>query len=176
MPVVAIMTVFFAVLTWAFLNGMVAMPFWPFVMGAAGVLFLAGLWVGKGAWKAPLAVLCGYLAMRGVMTWAADPVQEHAAFFVWFFVFLVLAVRLRAYIPGFAYLLSGSVYPVMMWFGFPIEYLGLAPIVAELFAIAALISMGGGLYDRRPDSRGRGVVRAGSDTLLARASLGLATA
>ena len=150
-------------------------PFWPIFSGAAGLLFCAGLYVGKGAWKAPLVVMFGYAAMRVVMTWAGDPVQEHAAFFVWFVVFLVLSVRLRAYIPGFAYLMSGSVYPVMAWFGFPIEYLGLAPIIAELFAMAALISMGGGLYDRRPGSRGSRVVRAGSDTILARASLGVAT-
>lgn len=172
MPLMVAMAGGFTVLTWAFLSGMVVLPFWPFVMGVAGLLFLAGL--RCGAWKAPLIVLCGYLAMRGVMTWADDPVQEHAAFFVWFFVFLGLAVGLRAYIPGLAYLMSGSVYPVMSWFGFPIEYLGLAPIIAELFAMLALTSMGGGLYDRWPRSRSAASDRSGRDTVLARVSLGVA--
>lgn len=174
MPVATFMFAAFSVLTWAFLNGMMSgLPFWPFVTGTAALLFAFGLWVGNGAWKAPLIVLCAYAAMRAIMTYAADPVQEHAAFLIWVVAASALAA-IRAWVPALAYFCSGATYPVMQLFGFPIEYLGLAPIIAELFAMAALISMGGGLYDRRPYTRSAADVRARSGSVLSRVSLGLA--
>lgn len=150
---------------------MTGLPFWPLFTSGAALLVAWGLWVGKGAWRAPAAILAGYGAMRAVMTYAADPVQEHAAFLVWAVAAIVLIYNLKAWLPGVCYLLSGATYPVFVLFGFPIEYIGLAPIVAEMFALFALISMGGGLYDRRPLARSS-ALPAGNHTFLARAATG----
>ncbi len=146
-------------------------PFWPIFMGASALLTAWGYLVG--AWKAPLAILCGYIGMRGVM-WGLEPeVREVAAFLVWAFVAIQL-YRVKAWVPCVAYLCSGVVYPMLLIFGFQIVYLGIAPIIAELFALAALISMGGGLYERSI-SMGDGVgSRRRFGSVLSVVSLGVA--
>lgn len=162
---------------WALIQfwGPTGLPFWPLFTGAAVLLVFTGGLVGRRAWVAPMIVCIGYAAMRGVVQ-LPDIVQEHAAYMVWFLVFLALVLRVGAYIPGAAYLLSGSTYPVMLIFGFPMEYLGLAPIIAEWFAVFALISIGGGQYDRRPSAHGHSADDSSGDTLLARLALGMARA
>ena len=146
-------------------------PFWPIFMGAAGILAIWGLLVGS--WRAPFAVFCGYLGMRGVMWGLSPEVREIAAFLVWALVAIQL-YRVKAWVPCVAYLCSGVVYPVLLIFGFQIVYLGLAPIIAELFAIAALISMGGGLYERTIPERFGNRNRRRFSSVLSSVSLGVA--
>ena len=146
-------------------------PFWPIFMGAAGILTVWGYLVDS--WKAPLAILCGYLAMRGVM-WGLDPsIREVAAFLVWAIVAIQL-YRVKAWVPCVAYLCSGVVYPALLLFGFQIVYLGLAPVIAELFALAALISMGGGLYERSVSKHDIDSRRRRFGAVLSSVSLGVA--
>ncbi len=137
---------------WALITywGPTGLPFWPLMMGAAALLTLWG--VLKGAWVAPLAVLAAYIAMRGVMAWADDPLQEHFAFYVWLFAGMVI-FKAKEYLASVAAIGAGVTYPAMALLGFPIEYLGLAPIIGEMFAILALISIGGNFYDREHRSR-----------------------
>ncbi len=146
-------------------------PFWPIFTGAAAILTAWGYVVGS--WKAPFAILCGYAAMRGVMTWVDPSAREVAAFLVWALVAIQL-YRVKAWVPCLAYLCSGVVYPALLIFGFQIVYLGLAPIIAELFALAALISMGGGLYERSISNSNPGSYRRRFGSVLSSVSLGMA--
>ncbi len=149
-------------------------PYWPVLMGVAAALTFWGTFVNS--WRAPLIVLCGYLGMRGVI-WGLDrDVWEIGAFTVWA-VGAIMLYRTKAWIPGTAYLCSGVVYPFFLLFDVRIAYHGLAPIVAELFALFALISMGGGLYERTRMGSDRsargGVGRFG--TIWSNVSLGVAS-
>ena len=169
MPVMLVMGValFFVIPEWLGAG----LPFWPLVMGISAVLTLWGALVGS--WRAPFAVFCGYLGMRGVM-WGLDPsVREVAAFLVWALVAIQL-YRVKAWVPCVAYLCSGVVYPALLLFGFQIVYMGLAPIIAELFALAALISMGGGLYERTLSNGAPDRHRRRFGAILGSVSLGVA--
>ena len=119
------------------------MPFWPFFMGAAAVLTLWGLFAG--AWKVPALALAGYFGMRAIMWWVAPEFQEVAACTFWLCI-AALMVYVGGHIPGFFFALSAMTYVALLTFGFKIEYLGLTAIVAEVFAILALTSIGGGLF------------------------------
>ena len=117
-------------------------PFWPFFMGAA---FLLTLWgIMRGAYAVPLLVLSGYVAMRGVI-WGLDAsLHEVAGCMVWLVVSFLLMQR-GAWVPGFFYTLSGLAYPVLLLFGARLAYLSASAIIAEIFAIAALGAIAGGL-------------------------------
>lgn len=168
MPGIIAGIAYFALALWLKPSGW---PFWPIFAGAAGILTVWGYLVGS--WKAPLAILCGYFAMRGVM-WGLDPsVREIAAFSVWALVAIQL-YRVRAWVPCLAYLCSGVVYPALLVFGFQIVYMGLAPVIAELFALAALISMGGGMYERTISTRNPDRHSLGFGRVLSSVSLGMA--
>lgn len=148
-------------------------PFWPIWICVVSFYTVWGAFVGS--WKAPALVLCGYLGMRGVI-WGLDPIAHEVAGFLVWAVVAALLYRVKAYIPGLIYLISGAVYPLMVLFGFQIEYLGLAPIIADVIALFALIAMGGGLYERSLNtsrrSDGRLIRRLG--TFFSDASLGMA--
>lgn len=119
------------------------MAFWPFFMGAAALLTLWG--ARHGAWIIPALALSGYVLMRLVILLPPDGWREVATCTLW----LCLAALMMyhdGWVPGFFYGLSGLTYAALLPLGFRIEYLGLAPILAEGFAIAALLSIGGGIY------------------------------
>lgn len=118
------------------------MPFWPFFMGAAFGLTLWGAL--RGAHMVPLIVFLGYLAMRGVI-WGLDAdLHEVAGCLVWLVVAFALMQR-GAWVPGFFYTLSGLAYPALLIFGGRLAYLSASAILAEVFAIAALGTIAGGL-------------------------------
>lgn len=121
------------------------MPFWPFLMGYTALCVVWGVSIGKGAWMAPAALLGGYVAMRGVIWGLSPEVHEVAACLVWLVVAIILG-SIGWPRVAVAFALSGLVYPAMLLMGERIVYLGLSPILAEAFAIAGLIGMGGGLY------------------------------
>jgi len=118
------------------------MPFWPFFMGTAFLLSIAG-W-RHGVWLIPALALLGYIGMRGVMNWVPLEYLEVAACTLWLLIASVMMYN-SGWVPGFFYSLSALTYPAFLLFGFRIEYLGLSLIVSEIFAVLALLSIGGGI-------------------------------
>ena len=119
------------------------MPVWPFMMATAAALTIWGL--RHNAWHAPALALCAYVAMRVVMSHVPETFIEVVACALWLF-FAALMVYKGAAVPGLFFALSAMTYPVLLVFGYRIEYMGFAPFVAEFFAVCALLSIGGGIY------------------------------
>lgn len=119
------------------------MAVWPFLM-----LLTLGLTVWgylRGAWIIPALAFAGYVGMRGVMWGLPQSWHEVAACTLWLSVASAMMYN-RGYVPGFFYALSGLCYPVFLLIGFPMQYMGVSLIFAEVFAAFALASIGGGLY------------------------------
>lgn len=130
------------------------MPFWPWYMAACAALIIYGH--KRGGMAVPALILCGLVAMRGVM-WGLDPMwRELAAYTVWLCVAMSLMYK-GAWVPGALCLLSGVTYPTLLVLGVRIEYLGLAPIIADAFLIAAIFVgwLGMGEYSNTPSNRVR---------------------
>lgn len=119
------------------------MPVWPFLMAVTAGLALWG-W-RHNAWEVPVVALSGYVAMRFVVNFTPASYTEIAGCASWLF-FAYIMLRLGAWVPGFFYALSALTYPALLVFGFRLEYMGLTPVIAEIFAVLALISIGGGIY------------------------------
>lgn len=119
------------------------MAFWPIMMGAAGVLTVIG--ASRGEWIAPTLALCGYVGMRVIVGTVDPQFIEVVSCILWLCVAAGMMYN-GAWVPGFLYALSGLTYPVLLIFGARMVYLGLSPIIAEAFAILALVWIGGGLY------------------------------
>lgn len=118
------------------------MPVWPFLIAITVALTLWG-W-RYGVWIIPALALGGYLGMRGVIWGLPGGWHEVAGCTLWLCVAAAM-MYFKGWVPGFFYALSGLTYPVMLLFGFRIEYMGLSPIIAEVFAALALLSIGGGV-------------------------------
>ena len=116
------------------------MPFWPWYMAACVGLIL---WNRAGAIFAPVAILCGLVAMRAVVLFP-EALLELAAFIPWLCVAIYLMYK-GAWVPGALCLLSGATYPTFLVVGLRIEYMGLVPIIADAFLIAALFASGVGM-------------------------------
>lgn len=140
-------------------------PFWPVMMGLAGVLTIAGVMVGRGAWIVPALALGGYVATRIVVETvpATSAWDEIIICAVWLCV-SGLMMYAKAWVPGALYALSAMTYPAFVVFGLHIGWLAPPNIIAEVFAILALVfiggSIGGTIYRprsrrhlRRPDNR-----------------------
>ena len=119
------------------------MEVWPFLVALTFGLTVWGYM--RGAWIAPALAFAGYVGMRGIMWGLPSAWHEVAACSLWLCV-ASLMVYNRAYVPGFFYALSGLCYPVFLLIGFPMEYMGVSLIFAEVFAACALIGIGGGIY------------------------------
>lgn len=123
------------------------MPYWPIPVVLTAIILLFGL--RYGAWLAPLIVLAGYAAMRGVIAQVPVELHEIAGCTLWLLVGAVLCYK-GAWVPGFFYTLSGMTYPALLVFGFKIEYMGLSPIIAAIFGLCALLGMGLGILALSP--------------------------
>lgn len=119
------------------------MAFWPFMMGGAAVLTLWG--IVQGAAVVPALALLGYVFVRCVIMFTPDGFHEIGVCTSWLLIAAVM-MYVKAWVPGFFYVLSGLTYPLLLVIGIRISYLGLSPVIAEVFAICALLSIGGGLY------------------------------
>lgn len=118
------------------------MPVWPFLMGFTALLAAIGWRVG--AWHVPALALLGYIGMRGVI-WGLPPnTHEVAGCTLWLIVAVAMGYKGGA-VPGLLYALSALTYPTLLIFGFRLEYMGLSPIIAEAFAVCALLWIGGGI-------------------------------
>ena len=119
------------------------MPFWPIYFVVSAGLILWG-W-RHDAWVAPALALLGFVLMRINVSYTSLELTEVVGGFAW----LLIACGLLycgAAIPAFFFALSALTYPVLLTFGFKIEYMGLTPIIADLFAVLALLTIGGGIY------------------------------
>ena len=119
------------------------MQVWPVIIVITAGLTLWG-W-RHNAWQIPAIALCGYIAMRFVVTYSAAGFVEVAGCTSWL-LFASLMVYKGGGVPGFFYALSALTYPALLVFGFRLDYMGLSPIIAEIFAALALLSIGGGIY------------------------------
>jgi hypothetical protein len=149
-------------------------------MGATSVLMAFGIYLGRGAWVVPLIILFGYVATRVLVGALAleSPRLEYSVGTVWLAVAALLILN-GAYLSALLFAASGAVYPVMFAMGYRIEYLGLAPILAEVFAVLALLCIGGGMGGLYNDQRrgldvGPAATAAGPAPSLLRLSLGVA--
>lgn len=121
------------------------MPVWPFISGIAACLLLWG--IRNGAWKLPAIAVVGYVGMRAIVHTTAQPYVEVTGC-AWWLVICCCLASFGGYIPALLYAASALTYPVMLIFGFRIEYMGLSPIIAEVFALLALLSIGGDIYGK----------------------------
>ncbi len=133
------------------------MPVWPLLIAITACLTVWG-W-RHNAWEVPAIALCGYIAMRGVVTFSPDAYVdiyifgktstlgylEISACTSWL-LFSGVMIKRGGVIPGFFFTLSALTYPALLIFGFRLQYMGLSPIIAEFFAALALLSIGGGIY------------------------------
>lgn len=131
-------------------------PFWPWYMLACAAPMALGY--KRGGMAVPALILCGLISMRGVM-WGLDPaMRELAAYTVWLCVAVALMYK-GAWVSGALCLLSGVTYPTLLVLGVRIEYLGLAPIIADAFLIAAIFSGWHGMAQRsNPGANRAGLV------------------
>lgn len=118
------------------------MPYWPFPMGVAALLVLFG--ARHGVAIVPAIILAAYIAMRGIIAYVPTPFIEVAGCTLWLICAAILCYK-QAWVPGFFFALSGLTYPVLLVFGFRIEYMGTAPIIAAIFGMLALLGVGGGI-------------------------------
>ena len=103
---------------------------------------------GRQGAFAPIAILCGLIAMR-VVIWGFDPLlHEVASYTVWLCIAVAIMYK-GAWLPGAFCLLSGVTYPTLLVLGVRIEYLGLTPIIADAFLIAALFVGWAGMVGNR---------------------------
>lgn len=101
----------------------------------------------RGGVHVPATILCGLIAMRGVM-WGLDPTtRELAAYTVWLYVAMSLMYK-GAWVPGALCLLSGVTYPTLLVLGVRIEYLGMSPIIADTFLLSAIFFGWRGMVER----------------------------
>ncbi len=111
-------------------------------MGAAALLTVWG-WL-KGAPTIPALALSGYVLVRLALNLLSPVGHEIAVCTIWLFIAFLMMYK-EAWIPGFFYTLSGAVYPLFLIFGVRLGYLSPPNILAEVFAICALLGIGGGL-------------------------------
>ena len=113
------------------------MPFWPWYMAACVGLMVYGY--RRGGVAIPALILGGLVGMRAIM-WGFDPaLREVSAHILWLCVAILLMYK-GAWVPGALCLLSGVTYPTLLVLGVRIEYLGMSPIIADAFLIAAMLA------------------------------------
>lgn len=125
------------------------MPVWPFISGIAVCLLLWG--IRNGAWELPALAVVGYIGMRAIVHTVAQPYVEVTGCAWWLVICFCLA-SFGGYLPALLYAASALTYPVMLLFGFRMEYMGLSPIIAEVFALLALLGIGGDIYGKSRDA------------------------
>ena len=108
----------------------------------------------RGGFHVPALILCGLVGMRFVMWGLEDTVQPLAAFHLWLYVAMSLMYK-SAWVSGALCLLSGVTYPTLLAVGVRIEYLGLTPIIADAFLLAAIFTGWLGMVERFNSSDNR---------------------
>lgn len=126
--------------------------FWPLPLSVLIGLALWGWW-RQGPWLPPAICALGYLGARAVIHFAPQMTHEVILCALWLCLAVVL-VYLGAKVPAFFVVCSAMAYPVLMLVGLRIEWMGVAPIIAEVCMALAMLAMGGsihGMADPRRD-------------------------
>lgn len=121
------------------------MPVWPFISSIAVILTLWG-W-RHDAWLVPLMAVIGYIGMRAI-AYTVNPDYIEVTGCMWWFVICCFLASFGGFVPALLYTASAMTYPIMLIFGKKIEYMGLSPIIAEVFALLALLSIGADIYGK----------------------------
>lgn len=122
------------------------MPFWPVMVAATVGLLVWGILVK--AWVPQVLILIGYAAMRANIVYLPDQLHEAAGNTLWVLIAAALCYA-GAWVPGFLYCASGLTYTVFkVLFSQELAYMSASAIVAEIFAILALLAIFGGLRGR----------------------------
>ena len=119
------------------------MPFWPIYMAMTAGLVLWG-W-RHDAWQAPVIALLGFVGVRAIVWNAPHDFVEVSICTLWLIIAAALLYTNHA-VAALFFALSALTYPVLLIFGFRVAYMGLMPFIADAFAIAALLTIGGGIY------------------------------
>ena len=119
-------------------------------MGAAALLTFWGAF--RNAWEAPFIMLMGYVGTRIVVQLVNTPFLEVSICALWLCVAAVMVYRGFA-IPGLLLTFSALSYPVFLTFGLRLEYMAITPIVADIFAVCAMVWIGGTIYGSGHHSR-----------------------
>lgn len=115
-------------------------PFWPWFVGVAACLFLAG--VVNGKWRVAAIVLFGEVM--------AVVIFKHAAYSSlvlctsWLFFAYLMAYN-GGKVPAFFYTLAGLTSGALFVFGIGLVPWGPAPVLIDIFSALALLSVGGGI-------------------------------
>lgn len=136
------------------------MPFWPILWAICAGLTIWG-W-RHSDWAVPLSALVSYITVRGltkaithaptVDVWGVEfGVLGMCVSLVWVSVSMLWAMS-GAHIPAAFYTLSALVYPATMALGVHLEYMSVSAILAEIFALLGLLSIGGGIYSASRNS------------------------
>jgi hypothetical protein len=118
--------------------------FWPLPLSVLIGLTLWGLW-RQGPWLPPALCALGYLGARGVMNFTPEAAHEVALCALWLCLAACL-LYLGAKVPAFFVVCSAMAYPALMLIGLRIEWMGAAPIVAEVCMALAMLAMGGSIH------------------------------
>lgn len=143
------------------------MPFWPIYLVASVGLTIWGAY--RGAWLMPALAAVGFVATRFVIEYAPNVAHEVTIANLWLIIAAIMVYKGGA-VPGFFFALSALTYPAFLIFGYHIERMGVIPIIADGFAVLALLAIGGGLRGMADSSLDRG----GILPWLAHHSLGVA--
>lgn len=122
--------------------------FWPLPLSVLVGLALWG-WLRQGPWLPPAICTLGYLGARVIVAvlpniWP-QMVCEAVLCAFWLCLARVL-FTLDAKVPAYFVACSAMTYPALMLVGLRIEWMGLSPIIAEVFMALAMLAMGGGIY------------------------------
>lgn len=121
------------------------MSFWPIPLAIALGFTIWGVLIGRGAWVLPALALAAYLAVRAIVVVLPTGFHEVTICALWLCICAIMVSLPEGKVPAFFWALSALTYPALMVFGVRIEWLGLSPIIAEMFAACAFIAVGGGL-------------------------------
>lgn len=110
------------------------MPFWAIYMIVCALLALMG-WRDRG-WVVPVTIFAGLLGVR-LTPYLPSEFHELGSCTVWIGVSWVL-LRCKAPVASFLIAISALVYLPLMVVGFRIEFMGLLPIISDLFLILAV--------------------------------------
>lgn len=131
--------------------------YWPAPATVALLCLIFG--AKKGVWQVPLAVVAGYAATRLCVEFLPPVTHEVGICLIWLCVAISLYL-LDDPVPAVLFALSGLAYPAVLLGGivattwgltslplstFKVTWLGIGPIIAEIFAALALLIIGGGI-------------------------------
>ena len=128
--------------------------FWIIPATLCAALTIWGAVIGRGAWAVPALALLAYAGVRAIVSHLPPSAHEVAVCAFWLCVCLVMVKLPSGALPAFFWTLSALTYPVLLIWGVRIDWLSPSPVLAEIFAACAIVSVGGGLRGMASDPGG----------------------